>query len=146
MRVKTLPKSTGAQFPDFDEKDLDGNPLSIASFKGKLVLIDFWATWCGPCIAELPNLLKTYEKHHDKGFEIIGISLDKDRDKLTTFIKEKKMGWPQFFDGQGWQNSLAAKYGVMSIPATYLLDKEGKIIAAGLRGDALEKAVGDALQ
>ena len=138
--------TAGAHFPDFDEKDIDGQPCSIASFKGKLVLIDFWATWCGPCIAELPNLLKTYEKYHDKGFEIIGISLDQDRDKLTTFIKEKKMGWPQFFDGRGWQNKLASKYGVKSIPATYLLDKEGKVIAAGLRGDALEKAVGDALK
>lgn len=135
----------GTKFPDFSEKDLDGMPLSIANFKGKLVMIDFWATWCGPCVNELPNVLKTYDKYHDKGFEVIGVSLDKDKDKLTSFIKEKNMTWPQYFDGQGWQNKLASKYGVNSIPATYLLDKDGVIIAKGLRGDALEAAVGKAL-
>lgn len=135
----------GSVFPDFDEKDLEGKPLSIAKFKGKVVLIDFWATWCGPCIAELPNVLKTYEKHHPKGLEIIGISLDKDKDKLTKFIADKKMTWPQYFDGLGWQCKLAAKYGVNSIPATYLLDKSGKIIDKDLRGDQLEAAVAKAL-
>ena len=136
----------GAPFPEFEETGLDGQPLSLAKFKGKVVLIDFWATWCGPCIAELPNVQKAYQKHHDKGFDIIGISLDQDKEKLTSFIKEKQMPWPQYFDGKGWQNKLAGKYGVTSIPATYLLDKEGKIIAKGLRGDALEKAVENALK
>jgi peroxiredoxin len=135
----------GKPFPDFDEKDLDGKPLSVGNYKGKLVLIDFWATWCGPCVAELPNVLKTYEKYHGKGLEIIGISLDKDKDKLSKFIAEKNMTWQQYFDGQGWQSKLAAKYGVNSIPATYLLDKEGIIIAKNLRGDALDKAVANAL-
>jgi peroxiredoxin len=136
----------GSPFPDFDEKDLDGKPLSIANFKGKVVLIDFWATWCGPCVQELPNVLKAYEKYHDKGFEIIGISLDSDKDKLTSFIKKNNVTWPQYFDGQGWQSKLGSKYGINSIPATYLLDKEGKIIGKGLRGEALEKAVGTALK
>jgi len=136
----------GTPFPDFEEKDMGGKPLSIAGLKGKVVLIDFWATWCGPCIAELPNVLKAYEKHRDSGFEIIGISLDKDEAKLTTFLKEKGMTWPQHFDGKGWQNKLAVKYGVNSIPATYLLDKEGKIIAKDLRGEALEKAVAGAVK
>ena len=131
----------GYTVPDFQVTDLDGKPLSVASYKGKVVMIDFWATWCGPCIQELPNLMKAYEKYHGKGFEIIGISLDNEKEKLTTFIKEKNMTWPQYFDGKGWQSDLAAKYGVNSIPATYLLDKEGKIIAKGLRGDALEKAL-----
>src|SRR5215213_9705262 len=126
---------TGAPFPGFEEKDLDGKPLSVAGLKGKVVLIDFWATWCGPCVAELPNVLKAYEKYHGQGFEIIGISLDQDKEKLTSFMKEKKMTWPQYFDGKGWQNKLAGKYGVDSIPMTYLVDKEGKIIASELRGE-----------
>jgi len=136
----------GAVFPVFEEADLDGKPLSPANFKGKVVLIDFWATWCGPCVAELPNVIKTYGAHHAKGFEIIGISLDKDKDKLTSFIKDKQMTWAQYFDGQGWQNKLAAKYGITGIPATFLLDKEGKIIAKDLRGEALESAVTAALK
>jgi peroxiredoxin len=136
---------TGAKFPDFDEKDVAGKPLSIANYKGKVVLLDFWATWCGPCRAELPNVIKTYQKHHPKGFEIIGISLDKEQSKLTDFTKEKEMTWQQFFDGKVWQNKLATKYGVQSIPATYLLDGEGKIIGKDLRGEELETAVGKAL-
>jgi len=135
----------GTQFPDFAKTDLDGKPLSVANYKGKIVMIDFWATWCGPCVGELPNVIKVYEKYHDKGFEIIGISLDKDKEKLTSFLKEQKMTWPQYFDGKGWQNEVSTKYGVNSIPATYLLDKDGKIIAKGLRGEALEAAVGKAV-
>jgi peroxiredoxin len=135
----------GKTFPDFNEKSLNGEPLSIAKYKGNIVLVDFWATWCGPCIAELPNVLNAYKKHHDQGFEIIGISLDSDRDKLTSFIKEKGMTWPQYFDGQGWQTKLAQDYGINSIPATFLLDGNGTIIAKDLRGDDLEQKVAAAL-
>jgi thiol-disulfide isomerase/thioredoxin len=135
----------GAKFPDFDEKDLLGKPLNLAAYKGKVVLVDFWATWCGPCVGELPNVLAAYEKHHAAGFEIVGVSLDSDKAKLENFIESKKMPWQQFFDGKGWGNKLAGKYGVNSIPATYLLDGEGKIIAQNLRGEALEAAVAKAL-
>ena len=135
----------GKTFPDFDEKDLAGQPLSLASRKGKVVLLDFWATWCGPCRVELPNVVETYKQHHAEGFEVIGISLDDDKARLESFIKDKAMTWPQYFDGQKWKNKLAVKYGVNSIPATYLIDGEGKILGKDLRGEELEKAVTAAL-
>jgi peroxiredoxin len=135
----------GSKFPDFDEKDVAGKHVSVGDYKGKVVLVDFWATWCGPCVHELPNVVKAYEKHHEKGFDIIGVSLDQDEERLKNFTKEKKMTWQQFFDGKGWGNKLAVKYGVQSIPATFLLDRDGKIIERDLRGDALEEAVAAAL-
>lgn len=136
----------GAAFPDFSESDLDGKPLSIASRKGKVVLVDFWATWCGPCRAELPNVIATYKKHHSEGFEIIGVSLDQDRDTLNTFLKQQDgMTWPQYFDGKGWGNELAAKYGVEAIPFAVLIGPDGKIIDKDLRGEDLENAVAKAV-
>jgi len=135
----------GTKFPDFDVKDTLGKPLSIANYKGKVVLLDFWATWCGPCKAELPNVIKTYETHHKEGFEIIGISLDKEEQKLADFTKEKNMTWAQYFDGLAWENKLAVKYGINSIPAMFLLDGKGTIIGKDLRGEALEQAVTKAL-
>jgi peroxiredoxin len=137
--------TVGAPFPDFNEKDVDGKPLSIASYKGKVVLVDFWATWSGTCRAELPHVLAAYRKYHDQGFEIIGVSLDQDQEKLTGFTKAMNMTWPQFFDGQGWQNKLAVKYGIESIPATFLLDGKGNIIGKNLRGEELPAAVARAL-
>jgi thiol-disulfide isomerase/thioredoxin len=137
--------AVGSKLPDFDEKDLAGNPLSIASHKGKIVMIDFWATWCPPCRAELPNVIATYQKHHTEGFDIIGVSLDEDRAKLDAFLKKQDMTWPQFFDGKGWSNKLAVKYGIESIPATFLLDGDGNIIGKDLRGDDLEAAVAKAV-
>ena len=118
----------GAVFPGFNEKDLTGKPLVLADYKGKIVLIDFWATWCGPCRGEIPNVVAAYQKYHGQGFEIIGVSLDQDRQKLLDYTKQMNMTWPQFFDGQGWANKLAAQYGIESIPATFLLDGNGKII------------------
>jgi thiol-disulfide isomerase/thioredoxin len=137
--------ATGTTFPDFSEKDLAGQPLSIANCKGKVVLVDFWATWCGPCVTELPKVVKIYDKHHGQGFEIIGISLDEDQTRLAAFIRGKNMTWPQFFDGMGWGNKLALKYGIQSIPATFLLDGSGKIIGRDLHGEDLEAAVAKAL-
>jgi peroxiredoxin len=135
----------GTKFPDFDVKDTEGKQLSIANYKGKVVLLDFWATWCPPCVRELPNVIKTYEAYHKQGFEVIGISLDKEEPKLASFTKEKNMTWVQYFDGLFWENKLAVKYGINSIPATFLLDGQGTIIGKDLRGEALEQAVAKAL-
>ena len=135
----------GKPFPDFDETDVAGKPVSLANYKGKVVLIDFWATWCGPCKGELPNVQKVYGKYHDQGFEIVGVSLDSDKGKLESFTSQHNMPWQQFFDGQGWKNKLAVKYGIESIPATFLVDGDGKVIGRGLRGEALETAVSAAL-
>lgn len=135
----------GATFPDFSVKDLDGNDLTLSDYRGKVVLLDFWATWCAPCISELPNVLAAYSRYHEEGFEIIGISLDEDREALERFLKQMKMPWPQYYDGKGWGNELSRKYGVQSIPATYLLNKDGKIIGSELRGSALGAAVATAL-
>ena len=135
----------GTTFPEFNEKDVMGQPLSIAAHKGKVLLIDFWATWCPPCRAEIPNVVATYQKYHSKGFDIIGISLDQDKSALLSFIKDQNMPWPQYFDGEGWSNNLAAKYGIESIPSDFLLDGNGKIIGKDLRGEDLEAAVSKAL-
>ena len=131
----------GAAFPRFTETDATGKPLSLESYRGKVVLVDFWATWCGPCVAELPNVLAAYRTYHDRGFEIIGISLDKDPEALSAFIKDHDMSWPQYFDGRGWENKLAVKYGIRSIPTTFLLDGKDRIVARDLRGDALPAEV-----
>jgi peroxiredoxin len=125
----------------FDVKDINGKTLRLSDYKGKVVLLDFWATWCMPCKVEMPNVLRIHKKFSKQGFEIIGISLDSDRAALERFIKTNGMTWPQYFDGRGWQNEVAEKYKVRAIPATYLIDKQGKIRYRSLRGDDLERAV-----
>lgn len=140
------PVPRGEVFPDFEKTDLDGKPLSISRFRGKVVLLDFWATWCGPCVGEMPNVISVYDRYHGKGFEIIGISLDTDKNTLESFIKDYGIKWPQYYDGKGWENELARAYNVNAIPATFLLDGEGRLIAENLRGPALENVVIKALR
>lgn len=113
---------------------VDGREVDVSKLQGKVVLIDFWATWCGPCVAELPNVLKAYKELHPKGFEIVGISLDSDKAELEAFVKEKGMEWPQYFDGKGWQNEISSKYGINSIPAMWLLNKKGMVVSTNARG------------
>ena len=119
---------------------LDGTPFNQASVAGKVVLVDFWATWCGPCVAEIPNMLEQYEKYHAKGFEIVGVSLDEDRDTLVQFVTEKKLPWPVLFEkpeGEGWQHPLATFYGISGIPQLILVGRDGNVITLNARGEKL---------
>ena len=137
----SLNKPVKGEVMDLKFKALDGTEVDLAAMKDKVVLVDFWATWCGPCRAELPSVKAAYDKFHAKGFEIVGISLDDDREKLDAFIKKEALPWPQHFDGQGWQNELGQKFGITGIPATFLIGKDGKIAATDLRGAALGATV-----
>jgi thiol-disulfide isomerase/thioredoxin len=110
----------------------------LSSLKGKVVLIDFWASWCGPCRKENPNVVRIYNKYHNEGFEIFGVSLDRNRDSWLKAIKNDNLSWIHVSDLKYWQSEGARLYGVNSIPFTVLLDKDGKILAKGLRGKSLE--------
>jgi thiol-disulfide isomerase/thioredoxin len=135
----------GQRLPDFNESDRQGNPLSISGARGKVVLVDFWATWCGPCCREMPNVIATYQKYHEAGFDVIGVSLDKDSSQLASYTAAQGMDWPQYFDGKGWDNKLVKPYAIKFIPMNYLLDRNGVIIGKELRGPFLDAAVSDAV-
>lgn len=118
-----------------------GEAVNLASMRGKVILVDFWASWCAPCLAEIPNVAAAYNKLHDKGFEVIGISLDDDKDQMLAAVKRHKMAWPQYFDGQGFKNKISSRYGIDAIPVTWLIDKKGLLRESNLHGPALEEAV-----
>ena len=135
----------GGVAPDIKLNGPDGKPVSLSSLRGKVVLIDFWASWCGPCRRENPNVVKMYQKYKDQGFEIFGVSLDNDANRWKGAIQTDGLTWFHGSDLMGWKSKPAQMYQVHSIPATFLLDKQGKIIAKGLRGAELEAAVANAL-
>ena len=120
---------------------VDGSKVDIKDLAGKVVLIDFWATWCGPCVAEVPNLKKVYETYHPKGFEILGISLDDKKGDLLAFTKKHEIPWPQYFDGKHWNNEISFRFGISSVPTAWLVDKKGVLRHTEVRTYDLESAV-----
>ena len=136
-RIK--PFMLGGQAPDFTQASPEGEEIKLSDFRGKVLLVDFWASWCGPCRRENPHVVSLYKKYKDQGFEILGVSLDNNRDRWLKAIAKDQLEWHHVSDLKGWKNAVAKMYNVSSIPHTILLDAEGKIIARNLRGNRLER-------
>lgn len=116
-----------------------GGKVSMKGLKGKVVIVDFWATWCGPCIAELPHMKELYDQYHEKGLEIVGVSLDQPEDQgglkdLRDFVHERQIPWPQYYQGQGWESAFSTSWGIASIPAVFVIDRDGNLASADARG------------
>ncbi|MDQ1771349.1 redoxin domain-containing protein [Labilibaculum sp. A4] len=141
-KIEVLKKVTvGQPAPDFTLNTTEGKPLSLSSFKGKVVVIDFWASWCGPCRGENPNVVKMYTELHPKGVEILGVSLDDKKEKWLKAIEDDGLVWNHVSDLKGWESSAAKLYGISGIPATVIVDQNGVIVAKNLRGEELKAAI-----
>lgn len=137
-RIDLLSKvEEGKPAQEFTQSTPDGKQVKLADYKGKYVLVEFWASWCGPCRAENPNLLKQYKKYNSKGFNILSVSLDKDKEPWLKAVEKDALPWTQVSDLKGWSNEVAVLYGIRAVPASFLIDPAGKIIATGLRGETL---------
>jgi len=146
-RITVLKKvSIGQPAPDFSMNDSTGSPISLSSKFGNYMLVDFWASWCGPCRAENPNVVAAYKKYHDKGFDVFGVSLDNSRDKWLKAIQDDHLTWNHVSDLKGWGNSAAKLYGVNAIPGNFLLDKDGTILARNVRGQALQDKLAELIK
>jgi thiol-disulfide isomerase/thioredoxin len=135
--TKTKLTSVGSPAPDFTNNDVNGKPVSLSSFKGNYILVDFWASWCGPCRRENPAVVKAYQRFHGKGFDILGVSLDDTRADWLGAIKKDGLNWTQVSELKGWDADVVSLYGIKAIPMNFLLDKNGIIVARGLRGEEL---------
>ncbi|MRG46076.1 redoxin domain-containing protein [Chitinophaga sp. SYP-B3965] len=136
----------GIKAKDFEQEDPNGKMVKLSSFRGKYVLLDFWASWCGPCRVENPHVVAAYHKFKNKNFTVLGVSLDKNKRDWIDAIEKDKLVWTQVSDLQFWSNAAAALYGIRSIPQNYLIDPSGNIIAKDLRGGALERKLAEVLQ
>ena len=148
-RIEVLAKTAvGQKFTDFTLPDTEGNPMTLSNIiaKNKYTLIDFWASWCGPCRREMPNVVAAYKEYNKKGFGIVGVSLDSDAEAWKKAIKDMGMTWDHMSDVKGWQCEGAALYGVNSIPATVLVAQDGTIIARNLRGEAIKEKLAELLK
>jgi thiol-disulfide isomerase/thioredoxin len=139
--------ASGNAAPDIVMRSPSGELLKLSDLRGKVVLIDFWASWCGPCRRENPTVVRAYEKYKAKGFEVFSVSLDSDKTRWMNAIAQDGLVWPNHVsDLAGWRNAAAGAYGVTSIPATFLLDRDGKVVGTNLRGPALEARLAELLR
>ncbi|MDR0543071.1 MAG: TlpA family protein disulfide reductase, partial [Dysgonamonadaceae bacterium] len=141
-----LNTSIDSKAPDFTQNNVSGEPVKLSDFKGKYVLIDFWASWCGPCRQENPNVVRAYNAYKDKNFTILGVSLDENRYAWQNAIQKDGLTWTHVSDLKGWRNAVAALFGVKSIPQNFLIDPNGIIIEKNLRGEALQQTLSEIIK